>query len=160
MASVVAAQTWPGHHDLSARWTRNVASIPKRVLCLANAQIEADRPESLLGLKRPGRRTLTSSTEKRAQTVAYVRKAMPDPPQLSSFPGRLSPRATSTMSRRSYGKGATPKPDQPARALPGTLCSTLAGHQAQSQLGSRNGHSPNRPATPPVTGRMGSSRRA
>jgi hypothetical protein len=46
MASVVAAQTWPGHHGLSARWTRNVASIPKRVLCLAEAK-QRFRPVSL-----------------------------------------------------------------------------------------------------------------
>lgn len=37
------------------------------------------------------------------------------------------------MSRRSYGMGTTPKAAQPARALPGTTCSTLAGYQAQSQ---------------------------
>jgi hypothetical protein len=43
------------------------------------------------------------------------------------------------MSRRLYGKATTPKAAQPARALPGTTCSTLAGYQAQSQLGSPTG---------------------
>ena len=45
------------------------------------------------------------------------------------------------MSRRLVRQGHDAEAAQPARALPGTTCSTLAGYQAQSQLGSTSGHS-------------------
>lgn len=89
MASAVAAQTWPGHHGLSARWTRNVASAPKRVLCLAEAE-QRFQPVSLdLGIARRTEAAWSADpyfvNGKRAQTVAYVRKAKPDPASTIEF---------------------------------------------------------------------------